>query len=121
MSSGHTDVLGDVILCCAIGNVLGLGITAVVLRVSARAFSGNVTHTNHYLSHNQGESGRLLTCSRDTSGGDGRVGYKSHVRHYSSQIVDSRGYGERHGSRSKEINLLSFLNVGESFDGVGRS
>ena len=43
MSSGHTDILGDVILCCWIGNVLGLGITSVVLRVSMRAFAGIVT------------------------------------------------------------------------------
>ena len=40
LSSGHTAVLGDVIRCCGIGNVLGLGITAVVLRVSVHAFSG---------------------------------------------------------------------------------
>ena len=42
VSFGHPDVLGDVSLCCGIGNVLGLGITAGVLRVSARAFSGIV-------------------------------------------------------------------------------
>ena len=49
LSSVHTDVLGDVILCCWIGNVLGLGITAVVLRVSVRAFSGIVSgHYNIY-------------------------------------------------------------------------
>ena len=42
-SSGHTDALGDVILCCGMGNVLGLGIAAVVLRVSVRAFAVIVT------------------------------------------------------------------------------
>ena len=45
MSSGHTDALGDVIICCGMGNVLGLGITAVVLRVSVRAFAGIVRLT----------------------------------------------------------------------------
>ena len=40
--SGHPDVLGDVSLWCGIGNVLGLGIAAVLLRVSVRAFAGIV-------------------------------------------------------------------------------
>ena len=39
LSSGHTAILGDVILCCGIGNVLGLVITAVVLHVSVHAFA----------------------------------------------------------------------------------
>ena len=54
----------------------------------------------------------ISTITRDTVGGDGRVGYKSHTIQYSPQIVDIRGCGARHISRSKDIIHLYFFNVG---------
>ena len=80
-----------------------------------------MSQTRHYFSHNKGERGRLLTLPGDNVGGDGRVRYRSHISHYYPQIVDIRGYGAIHGSRSEEINHSSLFNVGESVDGVGRS
>ena len=62
-----------------------------------------------------------MTFLGDTVGGDGRVGYRYHTIHYYSQRGDSRGDGERHVSRSEDINHSSLLNFGESVDGVWRS
>ena len=61
LSSGYTDVLGDVILCCGIGNILGLGITAVVLRVSVRAFDGivNLNMLETLVNYNDRNNGPL--------------------------------------------------------------
>ena len=58
-----------------------------------------MSQTSHYFSHKQGERGILLTFSRDTVGGDARVGYRSWNSKYSSQILDSRGDGVINGSR----------------------
>ena len=79
------------------------------------------SQTNHYFYHNQGESGRLLTFSRYNGDGYGRVVYKSHTNQYYSQRGYIRGDGERHGSRSEDINHLYLFNVEENVDGIGRS
>ena len=52
-------------------------------RVDVEGRGGYRSHTNHYFSHKQDESGRLLTFSRDTVGGDGRFRYRSHNIHSS--------------------------------------
>ena len=43
-SSGHPNGFGDVSIWCGIDNVLGLGIMAVLVRVSVRAFSRIVSY-----------------------------------------------------------------------------
>ena len=87
-------------------------------------FEGRVGYRSpvrHYSYHNQGEHGRLLTFSRDTFGGDGRVVYRSQISHSYSRIGDSIGDIARHGSRYEDINHCSLLNIGEIVDGIGRS
>ena len=78
-------------------------------------------HTIHYSSHNQCDRVRLLTSTGYTVCGDGRVGYKSQTIHFPSQIGYIRVYGERHGSRSEDINHSSLFDVLESVDGNGKS
>ena len=46
---------------------------AISNRFGVECRGGYRSHTNHYVSHNQGESGSLLNFSRDTIGGGGRV------------------------------------------------
>ena len=52
--------------------------------VDVEGRGGYMSQTSHYSSPNLGERGIWLTFSGDNIGGDGRVGYRSHNRHYLS-------------------------------------
>ena len=89
--------------------------------VDVEGKGGYRSHTRHYSSHNQVEHGRLLTSSENTFGVDGRVGYMSQTSHSYYQRVDSKGDGERPGSRHEYINQYSLLKFIESVYGDGIS
>ena len=92
-----------------------------VTKADGEGRGGYRSLTRNCFSSNRGERGRLLTFSGYTVGGDGRVGYRSQTGHSYSQIEDSRGDSARHIISSEDISHSSLLNVGERFDGVGRS
>ena len=68
-------------------------------------------YTSHFFSYN----------TVNTVGGGGRIVYRSHTKHSSFKIGDSRGDSARRGSRYQEITHSSLFNVGESVDVDGRS